>query len=440
MYLNTDYDVTHFEKLHDLGYLPIHVKSLPEGTLAPIRVPVLTIFNTHPDFYWVTNYLETILSNLLWKPMTSATIAHQYRKVLTSWMEKTDKERAWFIDWQGHDFSMRGMDSVDAVVSSGLGHLTSFSGSDSLPTIYGARKYYFEKEFVCGSVPATEHSVMCAGTKEDEVETFGRLLRTYPTGILSVVSDTWDLWKVCTEHVVTLKEEIMARDGKLVIRPDSGDPVDIICGKSMSYRVVEKGQQRILTNDRFIFLGDEPRIIYQKTGKWNSDDYELYERTFEDKGVIELLWDAFGGTVNEQGYKVLDSHIGAIYGDSITIERAEEICKRLEAKGFASTNIVLGVGSFTYQYNTRDTFGFAMKATYVELNGVGREIFKDPITDDGTKKSATGLLCVEEHNGKIGLYDKVQWATEATGLLQTIYRDGQYENQVTLTEIRNRLK
>ena len=408
MYLNTDYDVTHFEKLHDLGYLPIHVKSLPEGTLAPIRVPVLTIFNTHPDFYWVTNYLETILSNFLWKPMTSATIAHQYRKVLTSWMEKTDKERAWFIDWQGHDFSMRGMDSAEAVVSSGLGHLTSFSGSDSLPTIYGARKYYFEKEFVCGSVPATEHSVMCAGTKEDEVETFRRLLNTYPTGILSVVSDTWDLWKVCTEHLVTLKEEILARDGKLVIRPDSGDPVDIICG-------------------------------YDPYKRTNISDIK-FEPKPEHKGVIELLWDVFGGTVNEQGYKVLDSHIGAIYGDSITIERAEEICKRLEAKGFASTNIVLGVGSFTYQYNTRDTFGFAMKATYVELNGVGREIFKDPITDDGTKKSATGLLCVEEHNGKIGLYDKVQWATEATGLLQTIYRDGQFENQVTLTEIRNRLK
>ena len=169
-YLDSDYDVSHFEALHDLGYLPIHVKSLPEGSLAPIKVPVLTIYNTHPDFFWVTNYLETILSNLLWKPMTSATIAHQYRKVLTSWMEKTDKERAWFIDWQGHDFSMRGMDSVDAVVSSGLGHLTSFMGTDSLPTIFGARKYYNEEGFVGGSVPATEHSVMCSITEFTQIE------------------------------------------------------------------------------------------------------------------------------------------------------------------------------------------------------------------------------------------------------------------------------
>jgi nicotinamide phosphoribosyltransferase len=230
MYLNTDYDVSHFEALWDLQYLPIAVKAIPEGTLVPIKVPVLTIYNTHPDFYWVTNYLETILSNLLWKPMTSATIAHQYRKVLTKWQEKTDAEKSWFIDWQGHDFSMRGMDSVEAVISSGLGHLTSFNGSDSLPAIYGARKYYGAEGPVAGSVNATEHSVMCAGGKEDEVETFRRLLETYPTGILSVVSDTWDLWKVCTEHLVTLKEEILTRDGKLVIRPDSGDPVDILCG------------------------------------------------------------------------------------------------------------------------------------------------------------------------------------------------------------------
>jgi nicotinamide phosphoribosyltransferase len=417
MYLNTDYDVSHFEALHDLGYLPITVKSLPEGTVAPIKVPVLTIYNTHPDFYWVTNYLETILSNLLWKPMTSATIAHQYRKVLTKWQEKTDAERGWFIDWQGHDFSMRGMDSVDAVISSGVAHLTSFMGSDSLPAIYGARKYYGAEGAVAGSVNATEHSVMCAGGKEDEVETFRRLLDTYPTGILSVVSDTWDLWKVCTEHVVTLKEEIMARDGKLVIRPDSGDPVHILCGYTdHEWEQSDKVRHNVLSGE--ILDPNNP----------------------EKKGVIELLWDAFGGTVNEQGYKVLDQHIGAIYGDSITIDRADEICRRLEAKGFASTNVVLGIGSFTYQYNTRDTFGFAMKATYVEVDGEGREIFKDPITDDGTKKSATGLLSVHNHDGKYVLIDRCGRIEESNGELQIIYRNGHFKNTTTLEEIRNRLK
>jgi len=417
LYLGTDYDVSHFERLHDLGYLPIEVKAITEGTAVPIKVPVLTIRNTHPDFYWITNYLETIISNLLWKPMTSATIAHQYRKVLTKWQDKTDKERAWFVDWQAHDFSMRGLDSIDVTISSGLGHATSFLGSDSLPVIHGARKFYGAKGMVVGSVNATEHSVMCAGSKDDEIGTFSRLLDTYPTGILSVVSDTWDLWKVCTEHVVVLKDKIMARDGKLVIRPDSGNPADIVCG-------------------------------YNTAKVYEYHDYDESHPSY--KGVIELLWDVFGGTINEQGYKVLDPHIGAIYGDSITLERADEICQRLASKGFASTNIVFGVGSFTYQYNTRDTFGFAMKATYVEVNGEGREIFKDPITDDGTKKSATGLLQVVEvmesdslgklHHKNYELKDKVSWEEEQGGALNTIYKDGTFHNRITFDEIRSKLK
>ena len=371
--------------------------------------------------------------------MTSATIALQYRRLLTEWARKTDKDNVGFVDFQGHDFSMRGLDSIDATISSGLGHAISFMGSDSLPVIHGARKYYGEEGFIIGSVPATEHSVMCAGTKDDEIETFRRLMNIYPKGILSVVSDTWDLWKVCTEYLPKLKDEILKRDGKLVIRPDSGDPVDIICG----------------------FLDEEFTTNHAKKGTFNTS--KGVKTLNEVKGVIELLWDIFGGTVNEQGYKVLDPHIGAIYGDSITLERAEEICKRLEAKGFASTNIVLGIGSFTYQYNTRDTFGFAMKATYVEVTGgcsycegkldtcntcdgsgkpitIGREIFKDPVTDDGTKKSARGLLKVEEYHGNYILHDQMDWQGESAGELQTIFEDGSFYNVITLTKIREKLK
>jgi nicotinamide phosphoribosyltransferase len=252
-------------------------------------------------------------------------------------------------------------------------------------------------------------------------------LETYPTGILSIVSDTWDLWKVCTEHIVTLKEEILARDGKVVIRPDSGDPVDIICGANI-----------IKTN----IHTDSDVVAYLGGAIVEVNPTDEYLNKPEVKGVIELLWDVFGGTINEQGYKVLDPHIGAIYGDSITLDRAEQIFTRLEAKGFASTNIVLGVGSFTYQFNTRDTFGFAMKATYVEVDGVGREIFKDPITDDGVKKSAKGLLRIAgatEYNLYI-LEDQCTWEDENSGLLKTIYLNGVFENQTTLTEIRERLK
>lgn len=440
-YLGVDYNVSHIEALWDLGYLPIKVKALPEGTKVPIGVPVLTIVNTKPEFFWLTNFLETLISNLLWKPMTSATIAYNYRQTLEKWAKKTDEDNVGFVDFQGHDFSMRGMDSVDATISSGLGHATSFLGSDSLPVIHGARKYYDEKGMVIAGVPATEHSVMCAGSKEDELGTFERLLDLYKDApVLSIVSDTWDLWKVVGPggYVEQLKDKILSRPGKLVIRPDSGDPVDIICGKSFteSGEYVGKGEHELSCDS-------EP----------------------EYKGVIELLWDIFGGTTNEQGYKVLDPHIGAIYGDSITLERADEICKRLEAKGFASTNIVLGIGSFTYQYNTRDTFGFAMKATYVEIlnqcetpcgqdcyeDGVcgrahveGREIFKDPITDDGTKKSAKGLLMVGNRHGgeNAGYYliDQVDWMQENSGELQIIFEDGNFSNSITLTEIRENLK
>jgi len=425
MYLNTDFDVSHIEALWDLGYLPIKVKALPEGTSVPIGVPVLTIYNTKPEFYWVTNFLETLLSNLLWKPMTSATIAHQYKQNLTEWALKTDKDSIGFVEFQGHDFSMRGLDSIEATISSGLGHATSFMGSDSLPVIYGARKYYDETGFVVGSVNATEHSVMCAGGDKDELATFRYLMKQFPTGILSIVSDTWDLWQVLTVFLPKLNEEILKRDGKIVIRPDSGNPVDIICGER----------------------------------KWNNrEDYEFYSKTStwkgsaqpKDIGVIELLWDLFGGTINSQGYKVLDPHIGAIYGDAITLDRAQQICERLEAKGFATTNVVLGIGSFTYQYNTRDTFGFAMKATYVEItpktsNGyegqpVGREIFKDPITDGGGKKSAKGLLQVVQENDIYHLNDQVSWEQENAGCLQTIFEDGKFYNEITLTEIRNKLK
>jgi len=318
---------------------------------------------------------------------------------------------------------------------------------------------------------------MCAGSKDDEIGTFKRLIETYPTGILSIVSDTWDLWIVITKYLPELKEEILARDGKVVIRPDSGDPVDIICGTptmdsgytgddldTWKEYVAETLDDQFRSNldaedphseetELFTFQGKRYKVTYRPDLNRHDKTYYYVDNYGETvskckfveletepyhKGVIELLWDIFGGTINEQGYKVLDSHIGAIYGDSITIERANEICKRLEAKGFASTNIVLGVGSFTYQFNTRDTFGFAMKATYVEVNGEGREIFKDPITDDGTKKSATGLLKVTKEDGTLVLHDKQ--TSDEGGELEIIYENGKFFNETTLTEIRDRLK
>lgn len=428
-YLGCEYDISHIESLHDLGYLPVEIKSLPEGVKVPIGVPMFTIVNTLPAFFWITNYLETLISNVIWKPMTSATISNEYRKIFEKWAEKTGSKSDIIpdvlnnIDIQGHDFSMRGMSGIEAAVISGMGHLLLFKGTDTLPAIIAMKKYYnAEKDFIGCSVPATEHSVMCAGEKDDEFLTFKTLItETYPNGIISIVSDTWDLWEVVklSGFLSRLKNEIMARDGKVVIRPDSGDPADILCG--------------------------DPK------GKTKE----------EIKGIVELLWDIFGGTVNEKGYKVLDSHIGCIYGDSITLERADNICSRLADKGFASTNWVAGIGSYTYQYNTRDTFGFAMKATYIEINTrckencgkqecldecvaghtESRPIFKDPITGDGLKKSAKGLLYVQHNtfDGAYELIDNVDWDVEVKSELKTVFKNGKLIIDETLKNIRKRI-
>lgn len=391
--VNTD----HISALHDLGYLPIEIKALPEGSLCPIGVPMFTIKNTHSEFGWLVNYLETLISCSLWQSFTSATISYQYRLLLDKWAIKTTGSSD-FVQWQGHDFSMRGLSSPESAKMSGMGHLLCFTGTDTIPAIYQAEKSYSASGLIGASVPATEHSVMCMGTKEAEIDTFRRLMKTYPSGILSIVSDTWNLWDVLTKYLPILKEEIMSRDGKIVIRPDSGDPVQIICGDSS-------------------YTQDSPQYF----------------------GVVELLWAVFGGTVNELGYKELDPHIGSIYGDSITIDRAERICSRLAEKGFASTNVVLGIGSYTYQYNTRDTFGFAIKATAGVVDGELREIFKDPITDDGTKKSKRGLLRVDSADGKFVCRDGVSLEEETGGELKKVFKNGFLIRETNFSEIRKRL-
>lgn len=262
-------------------------------------------------------------------------------------------------------------------------------------------------------------------------------LQLFPQGILSIVSDTFDLWKLITEYLPANKEAIMGRDGKLVIRPDSGNPVDIICGQP------------------FPGIGMPDYPTQEDEDNWDFCEKEHYN-TPQGKGVIELLWDIFGGTINEQGYKVLDSHIGCIYGDSITPERQFEIYQRLEAKGFAATNIILGVGSYTMQYNTRDTLGFAAKGAWFEVEeefyaspeslepGIRTKsynIYKDPVTDDGTKKSLKGMCAVID-DGLGNLYVKEECTPEEEnqGLLQVIYENGKFYNQITLNDVRNTIQ
>ena len=476
-YLGLPFNGNHFEDLHKLGYLPIKVKALPEGIETNPNIPHQTFVNTVKGFAWLTLYLETPVSGLSWKGSTNATIAMQYRRNATKWVMKTDSDNAWFIDYACHDFAARGLDPF-TTIASGLAHAMSFIGSDTLIVIDAARYFYgIPEDDVCiASVNASEHSVTCTGifyyrnmlengtgqhlideyysynvkattsTKEEpdlmaiaEWANLREWLKIFPTGILSVVSDTFDLFRVITEILPRLKDQIMAREGKLVIRPDSGDPVDITCGlntrKNLEFRTEGFGMHYLETD-------------------YEGNSISEWQRTKESevKGVIELLWDIFGGTTSKEGYKVLDSHIGSIYGDSINLKRQIAIYERLASKKFAATNIVLGVGSYTYQLNTRDTFGFAAKGAWFQANGNSYDIYKDPATDDGTKKSLRGFCQVFNnrpdalpHELKYDGKDQIEVNTQCTseqedgGLLQVIYENGKFYNQVTLTTIRERI-
>lgn len=438
------------EQLHDLGYLPLEIRALPEGSLVPANVPVLTITNTVPEAFWLPNFMETWMSADLWKASTSATISYAYRQIINKYADLTGGSKE-FIMWQGHDFSPRGMSGIADAARSGAGHLLSFAGTDNIPAVKLVRDVYDGKAtFIGGSVPATEHSVMCAGGKETEIETFRRLIKTYPSGVLSIVSDTWDFWNVITNIAQELKQEILDRTpdelglAKVVFRPDSGDPVRIIAGyEALNVSSLDDAQLfKVLADERFdgvVRCQGKYYTVERIDGEW-CDEFEVKEiAAAVAEGAVVTLWKGFGGTANDLGYKTLNQRVGLIYGDSITPARADEILRRLAAKGFASDNVVFGIGSYTFQYNTRDSLGFAMKATYVEIDGKPVEIFKDPVTDNGTKKSAKGLLQVVRQGNRLALRDQVSWAEEKQGEMRTVFLNGKITVQESFADIRSRL-
>ena len=430
----------HIAELYDLGYLPIEVRALPEGSICPIGVPAMTVINTDKRFFWITNYLETLISTTLWMPMTSATTSRLFKKRLMKHLKLTGVKMSNIeIGFLCHDFSMRGMAGIEASILSGMGHLTSFNGSETIPANEACEIYYDidgDKELISSTVPATEHSVMCAGGFDDEFETFKRLItEVYPEGFVSIVSDTWDFWKVITNFMPRLKDTIMNRNGRVVIRPDSGDPVDIIAGLPKKKVVEYRGRHYYFPSL------DIPEVDHQVDRWLRKDDidnlapYEVNDAQI--KGAYQYLLELFGYTTNEAGYKIMDSHIGMIYGDSITLERQNEIYNRLEAKHIAATNLVLGIGSYTFQYKSRDSLGFAMKATWCQINGEPKEIFKCPKTDGGMKKSLKGLIQVTKENGKYVAHDQVTME-DATNHseLKPVFRDGKILKRFTLSEIR----
>lgn len=397
---NTEWDS--IAALHELGYLPLEIRALPEGSVVNMGIPVVEMTNTHPDFAWVVQWVECVLQAELWAPCAYATIGKAYHDLAAKYYEETAVDANPYMAMS--DFGMRGMSCMEDSIRASAGWLLSFDKTSTIPALPYIDKYYFAecaKNGIGRGGVSTEHSVMGANyaLDGDEITFVKRLLtELYPNTSFSMVSDTYDYWNMVENIIPACKKEILAHNGKLLIRPDSGDMVEITI------------------------------------------------RT------IKSLWDNFGGTINSKGYKVLDPHIGLIYGDGCTLNRVREIYEQLKQLGFAATNVVFGVGAFCFHalfdssnkmtVITRDTFGMAMKATYGEFGNEKLFIYKDPKTDEGNlKKSYKGCCQVlQSENGDFVCYDEnVGWVPDVLTCLETVFKDGKLVKTQTFAEIRHRL-
>ena len=454
------YNIDNIAALHDLGYLPLQIRALPEGTFVPMKVPCIEISNTHPDFVWLVNTIETAMSTTLWHTMVSANVGYKYREIAeTSYYLTSEADPKFAVG----DFSMRGQESIESAAKSSAAFALSLPSTATVPAALYLERYYncnIEKELVIRGAISTEHSVMCSNyaVDGDEITHIRRLLtEIYPNHSFSMVSDSYDYWNLVTNILPQLKEEILAHNGYLAIRGDSGDPVEIIAGKTI-YRTDKTFDE---FNKDGIEYFKEGLIVHSEAdesfGIIKDGQVAPYVLTPEDKGTVWCLWEILGGHINKYGLKVLDPHIKAIYGDSITPERLKKIYSRLHTKGFAPENVVLGAGSYSLQCRnengvtqpyTRDTFGIAVKATYAEdENGTPILIFKNPKTDTGKfKKSQKGCCRVfmdHWHLGRVpdmSYEDGLTWkAAQENNLLETVFMDGKMVKEQTLAEIRDRI-
>ena len=393
------YKIDKIEKLHKLGYLPIEIMALPEGTRVPMHVPMFGITNTHEDFAWLPQSLESLISAEMWHPMLAATVGYTYREIVNKYYDLTCDNNIPRARALGA-FDFRGEECLQSAEKAGAGWCLSFLNTATVPTIpYLEANYNCDctKEPVAFGSPSTEHSVMCSNYAVDgDEETLIKRLLTeiYPNTSFSAVLDSYDYWNVVDNILPKLKKEILAHNGCMLMRGDSGDCIEVVT-----------------------------------------------------KTVFKL-WDIFGGTINSKGYKVLDPHVKAIYGDSITIQRCEEIYKILMENGFACSNVALGVGSFSFQCIeedgllkpfTRDTFSSCIKATYCEIDGKPYPIFKNP-KDGGFKKSQKGCCVVWELNDEIQYCDELTWEEASrANMLKTVFKDGKLVKEYTLNEVRENL-
>ena len=363
------------------GKLPIKIKAVPEGTIVPNGNVLMTIENTDPECFWLTNYLETLLVQT-WYPSTVATQSREILNMIHGFAELTGDPS--IINFKLHDFGFRGVSSVESAGIGGLAHLINFIGTDTINALVFAKEYYNE-ECAGYSIPASEHSTITAWGKDNEALAMENMLDQYKDNpVIACVSDSYDIFNACANiWGDKLKDKIMGREGTLVVRPDSGDPKTV---------VVE---------------------------------------------VLNILYDKFGGTLNKKEYKVLDPHIRVIQGDGVNIDSIREILEHMEDNGFSTDNIAFGMGGALLQKLDRDTQSFAFKCCSVNIDGKEIDVFKRPVTDT-SKASKAGRLKLISINGADGNTLRTIKAsiTQEADVLQEVFLNGEITKEYTLSEVR----
>lgn len=385
------YDPSRFEYILQKhgGHLPVRIRAVPEGSVIPVKNVLMTIENTDPACYWLTNFLETLLMQV-WYPSTVATLSREIKKAVKKYYDATASAASFAgIDLVLNDFGFRGASSVEGAGLGGSAHLVNFSGSDTLVASTFAKRYYHAATAPGLSIPATEHSIVTLLGEEGEAKIFKHVLDTFPTGVVACVSDSYNIFRACEEYWGTqLKEQVLARDGTLVIRPDSGDLVKTLLK------------------------------------------------------VFEILMDKFGFTLNEKGYKVLPPQVRVIQGDGISYRSIPEIYAALQQAGISAENLVLGMGGALLQRVNRDTQEFALKCSFAEINGKAVDVQKSPVELDSEgnlrtsfKKSKAGKLKLVKESGEY----KTLREDEAAGLkdlLETVFEDGRIVKEQSFEHIR----
>jgi nicotinamide phosphoribosyltransferase len=357
------------------GKLPVRIMAVPEGVSIPVHNALITVENTDPACFWLTNFLETLLVQV-WYGSTVATQSRAIKKLILQYLEQTGNPE--LISFKLHDFGFRGVSSVESASIGGAAHLVNFKGTDTVAALSFIQQYYNTNEVFGFSIPASEHSTITSWGRENEAKAYNNMLTQYSKGLVAIVSDSYDIYNACEKlYGEVLKDKILNREGTLVVRPDSGEPKEVVLK------------------------------------------------------VVSILGEKLGYTTNAKGYKVLNPHIRVIQGDGVNYESITEILETLKANGWSADNIGFGMGGALLQKLDRDTQKFAFKCSCATVDGEDRDVFKDPVTDPGKRSKKGRLKLVKEGSG----YKTVTQGEPGEDVLETVFENGELKKQYTFNEV-----